>query len=492
MAVPEEIRRVERPTNTVVVDRGGNGPKRYAVVERVGCRRVNGKNRPVDGRTVGHIICGRYVPKGPKADDGNPRDPVEGIVPEVRGWACPKLVWQEAEGLFDELVAVFDGGDAVNALAIACMRVIHKGIRDGELAEAYERDGLVDLLPGAQLSKNKVSKFLEALGRARGRIAAFMRARVERVARDHHIAIDGTLKQDNSRVNDLSQYSRKTRVKGTRDAGILYAFDVEEREPICGKVYAGNVVDSVAYEDFLTEHGIKRGLVVGDKAFSHAAARKALDAHADLHWMNPLKRNDKRIEEHGMYDWEGMLDIPGRDVKYKKVKVGEGKDAYWLYSFYDRARAAKEELDWFARARGKDYDKEKADPGAKRFGTVVFECDLDLEPEVAWTAYDERWLIEDMFKYYKQGLELDDTRVHSEDSVYGSEFVNFLATTITSRLVKRFEKCGLLDKYTYGKIMCSLRSAQAVRTGEGGAWVAARTPKYVESIVETLGLDLAS
>ena len=66
MAVPEEIRRVERPTNTVVVDRGGNGPKRYAVVERVGCRRVNGKNRPVDGRTVGHIISGGYVPKGPK------------------------------------------------------------------------------------------------------------------------------------------------------------------------------------------------------------------------------------------------------------------------------------------------------------------------------------------------------------------------------------------------------------------------------------------
>ncbi len=113
MAVPEEIRRVERPTNTVVVDRGGNGPKRYAVVERVGCRRVNGKNRPVDGRTVGHIISSGYVPKGPKGDGGNPRDPVVGSVPEVRGWACPKVVWQEADGLFDELVAVFDGGDAI-------------------------------------------------------------------------------------------------------------------------------------------------------------------------------------------------------------------------------------------------------------------------------------------------------------------------------------------------------------------------------------------
>ena len=49
--------------NTVIVDRGGNGPKRYAVVERVGCRCIDGKNRPVDGKTVGHIIDGAFVPR---------------------------------------------------------------------------------------------------------------------------------------------------------------------------------------------------------------------------------------------------------------------------------------------------------------------------------------------------------------------------------------------------------------------------------------------
>ena len=36
MAVPEEIRAVERPVNTIVEDRGKDGPFRYAVRERNG------------------------------------------------------------------------------------------------------------------------------------------------------------------------------------------------------------------------------------------------------------------------------------------------------------------------------------------------------------------------------------------------------------------------------------------------------------------------
>ena len=44
MAVPEEIRMVERPVNTIVEDRGKDGPFRYAVRERNGVRYVKGGN----------------------------------------------------------------------------------------------------------------------------------------------------------------------------------------------------------------------------------------------------------------------------------------------------------------------------------------------------------------------------------------------------------------------------------------------------------------
>lgn len=44
MAVPEEIRKVQRPINTVVDDNGRNSPLRYAVRERASTKYVPGGN----------------------------------------------------------------------------------------------------------------------------------------------------------------------------------------------------------------------------------------------------------------------------------------------------------------------------------------------------------------------------------------------------------------------------------------------------------------
>lgn len=63
MAVPQSIRSVPRPKNTVVVDSGHEGVCRYAVRERSGMRYgPNGEARPVNGRVIGHICNGIYVP----------------------------------------------------------------------------------------------------------------------------------------------------------------------------------------------------------------------------------------------------------------------------------------------------------------------------------------------------------------------------------------------------------------------------------------------
>ena len=43
MKVPEEIRKVKRPVNTIVEDSGRDGPKRYSVRERSAVKYVPGK-----------------------------------------------------------------------------------------------------------------------------------------------------------------------------------------------------------------------------------------------------------------------------------------------------------------------------------------------------------------------------------------------------------------------------------------------------------------
>lgn len=54
MVVPEEIRAVERPVNTIVEDRGKDGPFRCAVRERSGVRYAKyGNPIPRNGHVIG-------------------------------------------------------------------------------------------------------------------------------------------------------------------------------------------------------------------------------------------------------------------------------------------------------------------------------------------------------------------------------------------------------------------------------------------------------
>ena len=62
MPIPEEIRRVPRPRNTVVVDTRRDGPNRYAVRARKAVKYVHyGNPQPINGKVIGHIFEGRFV-----------------------------------------------------------------------------------------------------------------------------------------------------------------------------------------------------------------------------------------------------------------------------------------------------------------------------------------------------------------------------------------------------------------------------------------------
>ena len=62
MGVPKYIREVPRPTNTVVIDNGKDGPTRYAVRERSGVQYISGGNpQPKNGKVVGHIVDGVWL-----------------------------------------------------------------------------------------------------------------------------------------------------------------------------------------------------------------------------------------------------------------------------------------------------------------------------------------------------------------------------------------------------------------------------------------------
>lgn len=460
MPVPKYILQVKRPMNTLVTIYGKNHDH-YAVRQRVGCKRINGRNIPQTGPTVGHIIDGVYVPK-----NASTHTSVSVADIDLKDWGNVMLCKNVFEDIIPELMQVYDERDSLRLFVISILRVCNPGIKDYELKEAYETSFLSELYPDVALSKNVVCKFWNDMGKATSRIVQFMQNRTDNIKLDHHILVDGTLKSNESNVNTLSDFSRKARLKNSRDISVLYAFDLEEMEPVCSKCFPGNMIDLTSYESFISENKIEKGLLIGDKGFPSSAAEEYFAKHPDLHYLNPLKRNSTIISEYSMMDFTGML--KGHEgITFRKEKCGDmGK---WLYSFRDASRAAKEEHDWLVRAQ-KDgsYSLDELKEKQKVFGTIVLECDLDMAPEVAYKAYDERWQIEIVMRFYKFACEFDEARVHDDYSVIGSEFCDFLSTLLTFRLMKKFDKTKLLEKMTYKKIMSGLRRAKEIRIG--GKW----------------------
>jgi len=479
MPIPQEILAVARPKNTVVIAYGKD-KHLYAVRSRIGCRNDNGRHLPVNGPTIGHIVDGKYVPIDKESPASVSSSPVD-----LKDWASIALCDRLFSGIKQELSSVYSQSDVMKIYCIAILRVCDPGIKNYELKEAYDTSFLSELYPGVPLSKNTVCTFLNDLGKAVSRIIQFMKNRAAAVSIDHHLLVDGTLKSDESKVNSLSDFSRKARTKGTRDISVLYAFDLEEMEPVCSKCFPGNMLDATSYGAFIAENGITKGIIVGDKGFPESAAHEHFEANPDLHYLNPIKRNSKLIERHHMLDFTDIL--PGYEgITFRKEKcIGTNK---WLYSFRDSYKASKEERDWLRRAKkNKTYSLEALRQKQMTFGTIVLECDLDLPAETAYKAYEKRWEIELVMRFYKSACEFDETRVQDDYSVLGSEFCDFLSTLLTFRLIKAFDQANLLEERTYKKILSVLIRAKKVRT-EGSDWQLIRlNPSHMKILQE---LDL--
>ena len=344
MPIPKEILEVKRPTNTVVIAYGKD-KKHYGVRQRIGCRNDGGRHLPVNGPTIGHIVNGRYVPIIPAEPAGISESAVD-----LKEWANVVFCDTKFVDIQEELLRVYNRHDMLQIYNIAILRVCVPGIKDYELKEAYDTSFLSEIYPGIALSKNTVCEFLNNLGKTCSRITTFMQNRAASVNMEHHLLIDGTLKSNESRVNSLSDFSRKAKTKGTRDISVLFAFNLEAMEPICSKCFPGNMLDLTAYESFIRENGITKGIIVADKGFPASAVQDQFRENPDLHYLNPIKRNSTLIRTHAMHDFTGIL--PGGDgITYRKEKCS-GIDK-WLYSFRDVRRATKEEQDWLKRAKKK-------------------------------------------------------------------------------------------------------------------------------------------
>ncbi len=246
---------------------------------------------------------------------------------------------------------------------------------------------------------------------------------------------------------------------------------------MCSKCFPGNMLDVTAYSEFICEHQITTPIVVADKGFSQSAAKKYFMDNPGLHCLNPLKRDSRIASELHMLDFIGLF--PGSEgITYRKEKAPDGR---WLYSFRDASRASKEERGWLKRSgRKKDYRLAELQKARAVFGTVVLECAMDLESETIYKTYSKRWEIKIVMRFYKSALEFDNTRVHDDYSVIGSEFCDFLSSVLTFRMIHVFDNAKILEEMPYKKVMKILARVKMLNDPDYGWRLIRINPSYEE------------
>ena len=142
----------------------------------------------------------------------------------------------------------------------------------------------------------------------------------------------------------------------------------------------------------------------------------------------------------------------------------------------------------------KGFEHEKYQSRKESFGVIVFESDLDMDPKAAYLCYDERWLLELCFRAYKHDEDLTESRVQSDFTLIGSEFVNFISTIITQRIISKAIRLDLLKHISYKELLDDLNSAwrktdaPEIARSDDSYWVHTLLEVFEE--LEALGLSV--
>ena len=446
MKVPEEIRKVKRPVNTIVEDSGRDGPKRYSVRERSAVKYVPGENpQPHNGKVVGHIINFKFVPVDNKASTE--------AKPKMLSYGSVALAKSVCDDITDDLLAVYDAGKVYSIMSLAIIRVIRPSTPLSRVSAHYRRTFTSVFFPGAAVSQNSLGNLIDYLGVDEDRRKAFFLKRISSVMAE-----------------------------------------IEKMEPVCAQVFPGNCIDASAYSTFIRNNNIDKGIIVADKGFPPSKIKNELNSRPNLHFLTPIKRNDVRIKDNDMLSFQGVLSGIAANVLYCKKQIKGGR---YLYAFLDQSKSSLEAKTFLTKAKqDSEFDYEKYCDKKDKFGLIVLESDQDLPPVVAYTCYEERWKLEMVFKYYKMDEDLDRTRVQGDFAVIGSEFVNFISTLITCRIINKAQKSGVLKEISYGEMMDDLSSAWRMTdaplnvpaSSDDEYWV--HTLNTVMETLEKLGLSV--
>ena len=160
--------------------------------------------------------------------------------------------------MYEELLEVYNPEDAARIMCLAILQVCNPGLRDDQLADAYEESFLTDLYPDVNLEFKSILKFRRDLGKAYQQLQAFKNLHASKFNASKCVLIDGFLKSNESKENTLPEFTRKFRTE--KNLSVAYAFDIDQGEPIYCDFFFMGTPDLSFYNAVALEYGFSNAI----------------------------------------------------------------------------------------------------------------------------------------------------------------------------------------------------------------------------------------
>lgn len=435
MGVPQDIRAVPRPKNTVVIDTGGKGSLRYCVRARTKAVRTAKGFQPRNGKVIGHIVDGAFVPVSSRMK-----------AKERRTLGCALLVADLDADLRARLAAHLGDKDADLVLALASLGILHPDLGEDLRAAQYKASLASLVFPGLDLSEKSIHALYAKIGK-KGADELFR-----------------SLGQ--AKGSDTSSYLLLMPMECPATLAAFGKDACKDNGPgLCLALQGGDTVFEPVYGRLLDMKGesLPRAATCCDTGCTLFTAREAsseslrfLARERGLHYLVPVKWDDKLCKK---LSFDGLEVVDGADTPCRKKR---SPDDEYLYAFAGSPAAPAKQAQ--SQTQGKKKKNKKA-----RENVRVFRSDVDLPLSCIPALAHEEALWQRILAHLAPLL-LSACSLKERERE-GAGLVFLVTALVLRRIVQRAHDTGLLGKTHMGRILAALGLLQChVEKGEPDSW----------------------
>lgn len=304
----------------------------------------------------------------------------------------------------------------------------------------YEGNYASILYPRANLTSQRVTDFLESLGKPESVNAYFDAhvAWVKNICDDPAVLMDST-GLPNSIHFPLTAVSNHNG-KISREIRMTTLVQRDTGYPLLFRINPGNIVDLSTVTRTLNElflRDMTADFVIMDAGYYTNDNIEELYA-CEVDFITRLSSKysiyNQIVKEHEstLRKEENLVQYKDRYVYIKRVecKIGHKGHPAYAYLGYDVGRGSDESHKALKRATQKHTSTAELHKALENSGLFMIISSLPFEEEGILPAYYTRQLIEQYFDIGKGSSKLTPLRVHSEEALYGHLMLSMIAATI--------------------------------------------------------------